>query len=207
MESDLYKFIYNSKIYIKKTLIKEILFKILNGLNYLHSKLLIHRDLSLKNILLSNDANFVKISDFGLSRKVDIINPNYTKKIGTLYYMAPEILLNMQDYTNRVDIWSVGCIFYEMIFKKKLFSGHNFTEQIHSIENILGTPTNAIWPNIEKSDEYKKYYTESKENKFDLKLEGLNTNARDIIKRMIIYNPQERISPKNSLKHVSFIYY
>ena len=202
METDLYRFIYDSK-YNKKKLIKAILYKILNGLKYIHSKLLIHRDLSLKNILLSDGGNIVKISDFGLSRKIDLINPKYSKRVGTLFYMSPEMLFNFQDYTNRVDIWSVGCIFYEMIFKKTLFDGKNYIEQIHIIESVLGTPTNKTYPGIEKIEGYKKMFPNLKINIFDSKIEGLNKKELNLIKNMIVYNPEERISAQSAINDVS----
>ena len=204
MDMDLYNFIHKSKISINKTLIKEIIYNIFKGLEYLHSNFIIHRDLKPKNILISKDGHIVKIADLGLSRKLNIINPNYSKRVGTLYYMAPEMLLNFTDYSINIDVWSVGCILYELFFKKTLFSGKDYIDQIHKIEDVLGTPTNEIWPGIENTKDYKIIYPEIKKNQFENKVKGLSIKAIALLKQILTYNPSQRINVKSALIHVSF---
>ena len=177
--------------------------QIFQGINYLHSKLFIHRDLKLKNILLTADGRIVKIGDFGLCRKLNLLNPCYTKRIGTLYYMAPEILLGLPNYSYSIDIWSLGCIFYELVFKRKLFEGNNATEIIKSIENVLGTPINTSWPNIENINKYKEKFPIVKKGIFENNSKGFNQCALELFNRMIIYDPNKRISAKSALNHVS----
>lgn len=203
LDTDLYNFLYKSKIKVTKEIIKDIMKQIFQGINYLHSKLFIHRDLKLKNILLTADGRIVKIGDFGLCRKLNLLNPCYTKRIGTLYYMAPEILLGLPNYSYSIDIWSLGCIFYELVFKRKLFEGNNATEIIKSIENVLGTPINTSWPNIENINKYKEKFPIVKKGIFENNSKGFNQCALELFNRMIIYDPNKRISAKSALNHVS----
>jgi len=93
--------------------------QILTGLNYLHSQNIIHRDLKGANILISNDG-LVKIIDFGLARHLDPENrnKNYTREVVTMWFRSPELIYGMRNYTLAVDIWSLGCIFAELILKE-----------------------------------------------------------------------------------------
>ena len=105
-----------------KRLVKKIIKEILEGIYAMHSNYLIHRDLKPANILLS--AKFeTKIADFGLSRKVDVLTQKaYTKEVVSLYYRAPEALTE-QMYSFPLDIWSIGCIFYELCMNRPCFYG------------------------------------------------------------------------------------
>jgi len=97
--------------------IKCILFQILTGISYLHTNNIIHRDIKGANILINNRGD-VKIADFGLAR---IHNPNpninkiYTNRVVTLWYRAPELLLGSTNYGPAIDMWSVGCLFSELL--------------------------------------------------------------------------------------------
>lgn len=89
--------------------------QILKGIIYLHSKNVIHRDIKGANILIS-DKGIVKLADFGLAR---IFYPGnktyqYTNRVVTLWYRAPELLLGARNYSETVDVWSLGCVFAEM---------------------------------------------------------------------------------------------
>ena len=100
--------------------IKCLLLQILRGIKYLHSNWIIHRDLKTANLLLNNQG-ILKIADFGLAREygspATLLSPN----VVTLWYRAPELLLLSKEYTPAVDMWSVGCIFAELILKRPLF--------------------------------------------------------------------------------------
>ena len=85
-----------------------------------HSNFIIHRDLKVSNLLMT-DRGCVKIADFGLARKYRIPNGEMTPNVVTLWYRAPDILMGSKDYSTSVDIWSVGCIFAEIVTKKALF--------------------------------------------------------------------------------------
>jgi serine/threonine protein kinase len=94
--------------------------QILLGMQYLHQNKVFHRDLKPHNILISH-AGTVKIADFGLSRVVGMYLETMSKEIETLWYRAPELLLGTTKYNLAVDVWSLGCIFYEITEFKVLF--------------------------------------------------------------------------------------
>lgn len=98
----------------------------MDGVRHCHENRVIHRDLKPANLLMTGPANnHVKIADFGLARAFSIPIKPYTKDVVTLYYRSPELLLKMNEYATPVDIWSVGCIFYELAHKKALFCQQN----------------------------------------------------------------------------------
>ena len=131
----------NMKINFPIESIKCIMYQILQGLQYLHKNNILHRDIKTANILLNNKGE-VKIGDFGLAR---IINPNLKKRI-----------------TNRVvtlcaiDVWSVGCVFSELITGVPLFKGRKESDQIEKICEIIGTPDESNWPGVSKLEFYSK---------------------------------------------------
>ncbi|KAF9015086.1 kinase-like domain-containing protein, partial [Cyathus striatus] len=95
--------------------------QILNGLEYLHSKQILHRDLKSDNILVEINGS-CKISDFGISKKAE--GRAFTGMKGTVYWMAPEVLdSDGKGYDSKVDIWSIGCILQEMWTGKRPWSG------------------------------------------------------------------------------------
>ncbi|KAK8861072.1 hypothetical protein M9Y10_012766 [Tritrichomonas musculus] len=124
--------------------------QILNAVRSMHSKEFVHRDLKPSNIFLTVE-NVVKVGDFGLTRKLDKTRP-LTSKVITQSYRPPEVLLGDSHYGPAVDIWSLGCVFYEMITNKVLFCPSSSTDisQLMSIFSICGTPTQENWPGFDK---------------------------------------------------------
>ena len=116
MEHELKQLMENVKHEFTWGEIKCLIKQLLMGIEYLHSKNIIHRDLKPSNILYNNKG-VLKICDFGLARKY---NPSkqLTPVVVTLWYRAPELLLGMERYTKAIDIWSIGCIFAEMLLKE-----------------------------------------------------------------------------------------
>ena len=120
--------------------IKSITKQILEGLEFVHSKSICHRDLKPDNILLDNEHN-VKLCDFGSSKKMDGKDKRNIPHIVSRYYRAPELMLCHTDYSVPVDIWAVGCIFVEMFTLEPLFQGRTEGLQFFEImayQNILG---------------------------------------------------------------------
>ena len=98
--------------------------EILKGVKYIHQRMIMHRDLKPSNILFGLDG-MLKLGDFDLARQVPLGHKKLTHEVITLYYRPPEILLGYEFYSDSVDMWSVGCIFYELAALQVLFKSDN----------------------------------------------------------------------------------
>lgn len=105
------------------TLIKFYLYQMLDGIRFCHEHRILHRDLKPQNLLIDKNNNYLKLADFGLARAFGVPVRPYTHEVVTLWYRAPEILMGSKTYSVPVDIWSIGCIFAEMINHQPLFAG------------------------------------------------------------------------------------
>ncbi|KAK5069021.1 hypothetical protein LTR16_009748, partial [Cryomyces antarcticus] len=130
--------------------IKTLLLQIGSAVEYLHDHWIIHRDLKTSNILLDNRGR-IKLADFGLARYIgDPLPPNLTKLVVTLWYRAPELLLGTSTYDSAIDMWSIGCIFGELLTKEPLLQGKNEVDQLSKIFELCGIPTDATWPGFKR---------------------------------------------------------
>lgn len=210
---DLLKFINlykeNKEIYTLHT-IKNFLYQILTGVNYLHSKGVIHRDLKPGNIMINN--NTLKIGDFGLSRIYSMHKKQYTKEVSTLWYRSPELLLGLEEYGIELDMWAIGCILGELLFKRPIFMGENELSQLNVLFEIYGLFDDDILPGFKYFPKYnsgfnqckgiglRKYFEENSKFKID-------NVCFDLVEKLLKINPKERILSKEALEHVSFLIY
>lgn len=104
--------------------IKSFLYQLLNGIAKCHQHKVLHRDLKPQNLLINREG-ILKLADFGLARAFGIPVKNFTHEVVTLWYRAPDILMGSKNYSTSVDIWSVGCIFAEIVNRRPLFMGQN----------------------------------------------------------------------------------
>ncbi|KAB8233286.1 kinase-like domain-containing protein [Aspergillus alliaceus] len=125
--------------------IKTLLFQVLSGLDFLHSQWIMHRDLKTSNLLMNNRGE-IKIADFGMARYYGDPPPKLTQLVVTLWYRAPELLLGAEKYGTEIDMWSIGCIFGELLTKEPLLQGKNEVDQVSKIFALTGPPTPQIWP-------------------------------------------------------------
>jgi nemo like kinase len=129
MQSDLHKIIVSSQP-LTSDHVKVFLYQILRGLKYLHSARILHRDIKPGNLLVNSNC-LLKICDFGLAR-VDETDASklMTQEVVTQYYRAPELLMGARHYTSSIDIWSVGCIFAELLGRRILFQAQTPIQQV-----------------------------------------------------------------------------
>ncbi|TKS73641.1 Cyclin-dependent kinase 17 [Collichthys lucidus] len=116
----------------------------------------LHRDLKPQNLLI-NDRGELKLADFGLARAKSVPTKTYSNEVVTLWYRPPDVLLGSSEYSTQIDMWGVGCIFYEMAAGRPLFPGSTVEDELHLIFRLLGTPTEDSWPGISSIDEFKSY--------------------------------------------------
>ena len=130
--------------------VKTLLLQLASGVAYLHDSWILHRDLKTSNLLLNNRGR-LKIADFGMARYVgDPPPPNLTQLVVTLWYRAPELLLGATRYGRPVDMWSVGCIFGELLTREPLLQGKNEVDELTRIFELCGIPTDDTWPGFRR---------------------------------------------------------
>ncbi|KAL8877798.1 MAG: hypothetical protein Q9198_004256 [Flavoplaca austrocitrina] len=157
---------------IPASVIKSMLFQLLNGLLYLHRNWVLHRDLKPANIMVTSKGE-VRIGDLGLARL--FYKPLHSlfsgdKVVVTIWYRAPELLLGSKHYTPAVDLWAVGCIFAELLSLRPIFKGEEAKmdskktvpfqrNQMQKIVEIHGMPTKEKWPNLVHQPEFTQLQT------------------------------------------------
>ena len=114
---------------LETKLYKSLLYQLLVGIQYVHKLKILHRDLKSENLLVSKDG-VLKIADFGLARGFGLPIKTFRNDVVSLWYRSPDILLGNENYTVSVDMWSVGCIFAEMVNGSILFQAYSEKEQI-----------------------------------------------------------------------------
>lgn len=119
LHQDLKKFMETINGDIPISLVKSYLHQLLKGIEYCHTNRILHRDLKPQNLLIDRYGR-IKLADFGLARSFGLPTRSFTHEVVTLWYRAPEILLGSKLYTASVDVWSLGCIFAEMVINKKI---------------------------------------------------------------------------------------
>lgn len=205
METDLHEV-------IKADLLEEIhkkyiIYQLLRALKYIHSGYLLHRDIKPSNVLLNSECH-IKLADFGLARSISTkVNENrapvLTDYVATRWYRAPEILLGSTNYTEGVDIWSLGCIMGELLSGKPLFRGNSTMNQLEKIIEVVGKPSKKDIEDI------KSPFAETIISSFvDLKKKELadichkaSQESLDLLQKMLQFNPTKRITAEHALKH------
>ena len=182
-----------------------IIYQILDGLRHCHSRRIMHRDIKPANILIDHDLN-VKISDFGSARTLWARAPGkpYSAEIQTLYYRAPEVLLGAAQYGFAIDIWSVGCIFGEMLSGRSLFAGVNEYDQIRKICRVRGTPREREWPGVSSLRNYSCQLEIFQSVDLAIVVPGINELEKDLLERLLEMDPTRRICASQALKHAYF---
>jgi serine/threonine protein kinase len=130
--------------------------------------------------------------------------PAYTHEVVTLWYRAPEILLGGKRYSTPVDMWSVGCIFAELVNRRPLFPGDCEIDQIFKIFMVLGTPTVEDWPGLDELPDYNPNFPKyARKNLADV-VPGLDAQGVDLLTQMLHLDPARRISARAALQHPYF---
>ncbi|RLN16140.1 putative cyclin-dependent kinase F-2 [Panicum miliaceum] len=183
--------------------VRAAMWQLLTAAKKMHDGRIVHRDIKPQNILVGDGHGVVKLCDFGLAMSTDE-RPPY-EPAGTLWYMAPEMLLEKPDYDERVDIWSLGCVMAELINNgRPLFQGFYDQGQLCAIFDVLGVPDDSTWPgfssttfatvmmpelDMQRDSHLREHFPETK----------LSKEGFEVLRGFLACNPEKRLTARSSI--------
>lgn len=203
-QQDLASLLDNMTIPFTEAQVKCLMIQLLKGISHLHEMYIIHRDLKVSNLLLTNKG-ILKIADFGLARKYGYPHKPMTPVVVTLWYRAPELLLGSRTQSPAIDLWAVGCIFGELLSHRPLLPGKSELNQLQLIIDLLGTPNDKIWPGFSDLPGPKSFtFKHQPYNNLRHKFSWLSESGIKLFQQLFTYDPSRRISAKLTLKNSYF---
>lgn len=206
MKRDLAQIIQRDGASFSESNVKHFVLQILEGMRYLHLNKILHRDLKPANILVDENCDLV-LADFGLARPYDEVRQkSYTPNVVTMYYRAPEIHLGQPDYTSAMDMWSVGCVFGELLLRKPILMANDDLAHLKAIFDLVGTPSEANWDNYRDLPFAKNITFEGGTRR---KIEKIfrpliSAEGLSLLDNILALNPRWRITAKDALLHDFF---
>mmetsp|Transcript_27480 Transcript_27480/g.31679 ORF Transcript_27480/g.31679 Transcript_27480/m.31679 type:complete len:393 (-) Transcript_27480:205-1383(-) len=197
------KFYNKTKQPFPTILLKLYSYQMFRSLAYIHGCGICHRDIKPQNILVDPNSHVVKLCDFGSAKKL-LKGEQSIAYICSRYYRAPELIFGATEYNTSIDLWSLGCVIAELMLGEPLFAGESGIDQLVEIIKVLGTPTKEqVLKMNPKAEEYKfpNIKTLPWTKVFKRKVDPL---AIDLISKILIYPPNERIRPLEALLHPFF---
>ncbi|KIL00759.1 hypothetical protein PAXRUDRAFT_7974 [Paxillus rubicundulus Ve08.2h10] len=202
LDSDLEIIIKDRSLVFLPADIKSWMAMTFRGLEFCHRNFILHRDLKPNNLLIASNGQ-LKLADFGLAR--DFADPGYkmTCQVITRWYRPPELLFGCRYYSTAVDIWSVGCIFAELMLRTPYLPGETDMDQLKTIFRALGTPTEEDWPGHTKLPDYVPVGQFPRTPLRDL-FTAASGDTLNLLSKTLTYEPRKRISAKEALHHPYF---
>mmetsp|Transcript_15348 Transcript_15348/g.17373 ORF Transcript_15348/g.17373 Transcript_15348/m.17373 type:complete len:301 (-) Transcript_15348:65-967(-) len=193
---------------LEPRVMRSFMYQLLRGIAYCHHHRVLHRDLKPQNLLISREGQ-LKLADFGLARAFGIPVRHYTHEVVTLWYRPPDVLMGSRRYSTPVDIWSIGCIFAEMYNGLPLFPGKSEDRQLEVIFCKLSPPSPESYPSLVDLPGWSPKYQRVKQVPPTLEeaLKHMEPEGFDLLKRMIAYDPTQRITARDAMKHRYFFEY
>ncbi|KAL7080524.1 hypothetical protein ACQ4LE_000816 [Meloidogyne hapla] len=204
VERDLREYMEELESMISISNVKLFLVQLLRGLTYCHYRRILHRDLKPQNLLI-NRIGELKLADFGLARAQSVPSKTYSNEVVTLWYRPPDVLLGSTDYSTHIDMWGVGCIFYEMLVHKPMFPGSTTDEQLGLIFQKLGMPSIDIHPELCTLPNFSVMTAHNLRNpqppKTLLQPPRITPERADLLDKLLQYDGKLRISAIDAMKH------
>mmetsp|Transcript_11607 Transcript_11607/g.36936 ORF Transcript_11607/g.36936 Transcript_11607/m.36936 type:complete len:405 (-) Transcript_11607:447-1661(-) len=229
MSTDLQKILY-SKTKLSAEQLQYLLYQLLAGMNYINSANVLHRDLKPSNLLIDIQTCSLQICDFGLARGTatrkdypevhDVgtaknTDPHdeatgkssedheYTEYVVTRWYRAPEIMLGFHAYDQAIDMWSIGCIFGEMLLQQPIFPGNDYIHQLKLIVKLLGRPHERdLWfVSNHNAMNFMLQLPDYKAQELQLKILNAPALALDMLSLILVFNPRKRLTIREALGH------
>lgn len=150
----------------------------------------------------------IKVADFGMARYVGEPTPQLTQLVVTLWYRAPELLLGAEQYDGAIDMWSVGCIFGELLTKEPLLQGKNEVDQLSKTFELCGIPTEEIWPGFKRLPNAKSLRLPRTQQNVGAVIRAkfpiLTAAGTALLSSLLSLNPARRPSASDVLAHPYF---
>ncbi|GCC16716.1 hypothetical protein chiPu_0022233 [Chiloscyllium punctatum] len=141
----------------------------------------------------------------GLARAKSVPTKTYSNEVVTLWYRPPDVLLGSTEYSTPIDMWGVGCIFYEMGTGRPCFSGSTVEDQLHLIFRILGTPTEETWSGISTHEQFSAYhFPRYKAEPLINHAPRLDTDGIDLLSKLFQFEGKRRIAAQQAVRHHYF---
>ncbi|XP_006824841.1 MAPK/MAK/MRK overlapping kinase-like [Saccoglossus kowalevskii] len=202
MDMNIYELIRGRRHYLPEQKIKNYMYQLLKSVDHMHRNGIFHRDVKPENILIKDEV--LKLADFGSCRSV-YSKPPYTEYISTRWYRAPECLLTDGYYSYKMDLWSVGCVIFEVMSLHPLFPGSNEVDQIAKIHDIMGTPDNTVLNKLRNKNRGMNFnFPQKSGSGIERLLPHASKECMDLIYQLCTYDPDERISAKQAIRHPYF---
>ncbi|XP_036398345.1 MAPK/MAK/MRK overlapping kinase-like isoform X1 [Megalops cyprinoides] len=201
MEMNIYELIQGRQYPLAESKIKHYMYQLCKSLDHMHSNGIFHRDVKPENILIRQDV--LKLADFGSCRSV-YSKPPHTEYISTRWYRAPECLLTDGYYSHKMDMWSAGCVFFEIMSLNPLFPGSNELDQVAKIHEVLGTPDPSLLHKFKQSRAMRFDFPPQKGCGISQLIPHCSAPSLSLLYQMLEYDPEERISAKTALQHPCF---
>jgi len=203
-DQDLKKYFDSLNGDIDPDIVKSFMYQLLRGLAFCHSNNVLHRDLKPQNLLINKNGE-LKLADFGLARAFGIPVKCYSAEVVTLWYRPPDVLFGAKLYTTSIDMWSAGCIFAELANAgRPLFPGSDVDDQLRRIFKLLGTPSEENWPGMSSLPDFKPFPLYQPNMSWSQVVPKLGNRGRDLLQRLLICNPTQRMSADDAMCHSYF---